>query len=95
MYPCAPSVIVYTDENGDDKPDKKEIFLTGFGGLDHDHSLHAMFAGPDGKYYFNAGNAGPHVVTDKAGWTLRSGSNYTGGSPYNKENKGEYGKRRW
>ncbi|GEO05201.1 hypothetical protein AAE02nite_28650 [Adhaeribacter aerolatus] len=85
---CAPSVIVYTDENGDDKPDKKEVFLTGFGGLDHDHSLHAMFAGPDGKYYFNAGNAGPHVVTDKAGWTLRAGSNYTGGSPYNKENKG-------
>lgn len=85
---CAPSVIVYTDENGDDKPDKKEVFLTGFGGLDHDHSLHSMFSGPDGKYYFNAGNAGPHIVTDKAGWTLRSGSNYTGGSPYNNENKG-------
>lgn len=84
----APSIIVYTDENGDDKPDKKETFLTGFGGLDHDHSLHAMFAGPDGNYYFNAGNAGPHIVTDKAGWTLRAGSNYTGGSPYNKENKG-------
>ncbi|RZM26430.1 MAG: c-type cytochrome [Pedobacter sp.] len=84
----APSIIVYTDENGDDKPDKKEVFLTGFGGLDHDHSLHAMFAGPDGKYYFNAGNAGPHMVTDKAGWNLRSGSNYNGGSPYNNSNKG-------
>jgi len=83
----APSIIVYTDENGDDKPDKKETFLTGFGGVDHDHSLHAMFAGPDGKYYFNAGNAGPHIVTDKGGWTLRSGSMYTGGSPYNKDNK--------
>src|SRR5215217_1039149 len=85
---CAPSLIVYTDENGDDKPDKKEVFLTGFGGLDHDHSLHALFAGPDGKYYFNAGNAGPHIVTDKAGWHLRSGSNYNGGSPYNNSNKG-------
>jgi len=85
---CAPSIIVYTDEDGDDKPDKKEVFLTGFGGLDHDHSLHAMFAGPDGKYYFNAGNAGPHMVTDKAGWHLRSGSNYNGGSPYNNSNKG-------
>lgn len=85
---CAPSLIVYTDENGDDKPDKKEVFLTGFGGLDHDHSLHAVFAGPDGKYYFNAGNAGPHIVTDKAGWHLRSGSNYNGGSPYNNTNKG-------
>lgn len=84
---CAPSVIVYTDEDGDDKPDSKETFLTGFGGLDHDHGLHAMFAGPDGRYYFNAGNAGPHIVTDKSGWTLRAGSLYNGGSPYMKNNK--------
>ena len=83
---CSPSIIVYTDENGDDKPDKKEVFLTGFGGLDHDHSLHAGIAGPDGKLYFITGNAGPHIVTDKAGWTLRSGSVYTGGTPYNDEN---------
>ncbi len=82
-----PSIIVYTDENGNDKPDKKEIFLTGFGGLDHDHGLHAMLAGPDGKYYFNAGNAGPHIVTDKSGWTLRSGSLYNGGSPHMKDNE--------
>ena len=85
---AAPNLVVYTDENGDDKPDKKEIMLTGFGGLDHDHSLHAVVAGPDGKYYFNTGNAGPHVVTDKDGWTLRSGSLYVGGTPYNKRNQG-------
>ncbi|MFD1144134.1 PVC-type heme-binding CxxCH protein [Larkinella insperata] len=85
---AAPHLVIYTDENGDDKPDKKEVFLTGFGGLDHDHSLHALVTGPDGKWYFNTGNAGPHTVTDKAGWTLRSGSIYTGGTPYNKLNKG-------
>ena len=85
---CAPNIMVYTDENGDDKPDKKEIMLTGFGGMDHDHSLHAVVAGPDGKYYFNTGNAGPHVVSDKDGWTLRSGSMYVGGTPYNKINHG-------
>lgn len=85
---CSPNLIVYTDENGDDKPDKKEILLTGFGGKDHDHSLHAVYAGPDGKWYFNTGNAGPHIVTDKSGWTLRSGSVYTGGSPYNTTNQG-------
>lgn len=85
---CAPNMIIYTDENGDDVPDKKEVFLTGFGGLDHDHSLHAVVAGPDGQWYFNTGNAGPHMVTDKAGWTLRSGSVYTGGTPYNRENSG-------
>lgn len=82
----SPSVIVYTDEDGDDKPDRKETFLTGFGGYDHDHGLHAVVAGPDGKWYLNAGNAGPHNVTDQAGWTLRAGSIYTGGTPYNTDN---------
>jgi len=85
---CAPHLLVYTDTNGDDKPDSKEIFLTGFGGKDHDHSLHSMVAGPDGNFYFNTGNAGPHIVTDKSGWTLRSGSVYTGGTPYNLTNQG-------
>jgi putative membrane-bound dehydrogenase-like protein len=85
---CSPNLIVYTDKDGDDKPDQKEILLKGFGGLDHDHSLHSVVAGPDGKWHFNTGNAGPHIVTDKSGWTLRSGSIYTGGTPYNKENKG-------
>ena len=84
---CAPNLIVYTDVDGDDKPDKKEIFLTGFGGYDHDHSLHSVVAGPDGKWYFNTGNAGPHMVQDKDGWTLRSGSIYNGGTPYNNDNK--------
>ncbi len=84
---CAPSLLVYTDEDGDDKPDKKEVFLNGFGGFDHDHSLHSLIVGPDGKYYFNTGNAGPHHVTDKAGWNLRSGSVYTGGTPYNDKNE--------
>ena len=85
---CSPHLIVYTDENHDDLPEKKEILLTGFGGLDHDHSLHAIVGGMDGNLYFPTGNAGPHVVTDKSGWTLRSGSIYTGGSPYNRENHG-------
>lgn len=85
---CSPNLIVYTDEDGDDLPDKKEVLLTGFGGLDHDHSLHSVVGGPDGDLYFNTGNAGPHIVTDKSGWTLRSGSVYTGGTPYNKSNQG-------
>ena len=88
LVSAAPNLVMYTDENGDDKPDKKEILLTGFGGYDHDHSLHSVTAGPDGRWYFNTGNAGPHTVTDKSGWTLRSGSLYTGGTPYNKENSG-------
>lgn len=85
---ASPNLIVYTDENGDDVPDKKEVLLTGFGGLDHDHGLHAVVAGPDGRWYFNTGNAGPHIVTDRSGWTLRAGSLYTGGTPYNQKNQG-------
>jgi putative membrane-bound dehydrogenase-like protein len=85
---CSPNLIVFTDDNGDDVPDRKEILLTGFGGYDHDHSLHSLVGGPDGNLYFTTGNAGPHQVTDKSGWTLRSGSIYTGGSPYNMENQG-------
>ena len=85
---ASPHVIVYTDENQDDKPDKKEVFLTGFGGFDHDHSLHSFLATPYGKFIFNTGNAGPHLVQDKSGWTLRSGSLYAGGTPYIKGNAG-------
>ncbi|WP_114748325.1 PVC-type heme-binding CxxCH protein [Pleomorphovibrio marinus] len=83
---CAPHILIYTDENGDDLPDKKEIFLTGFGGRDHDHGLHAGVMGPDDKWYFIVGNAGPHEVQDKDGWTLRSGSVYNEYTPYAQEN---------
>jgi len=87
---CSPNVIVYTDvdRNARFEPsiDKKEILLTGFGGFDHDHSLHTVKAGPDGELYFTTGNAGPHIVTDQSGWTLRSGSSYRGGSPSNQSN---------
>ena len=80
-----PSIIVYTDVDRnavfDPKVDKREILIGGFGGRDHDHSLHAVTAGPSGQWYFNVGNAGTHVVTDKDGWTLRVGSSYNGGSP--------------
>jgi len=82
----APSLIVYTDEDGDDIPDHKEVLLTGFGGYDHDHSLHSVVAGPDGRWNFITGNAGPHMVKDKSGWELRSGSVYIGGTPYSTEN---------
>ncbi len=85
---ASPHLVSYTDDNGDDIPDRKEILLTGFGGFDHDHGLHALVAGPDGRWFFNTGNAGPHIVTDHSGWTLRAGSLYTGGTPYNLKNQG-------
>lgn len=56
-----PSLIAITDVNRNDRFDDgdiKEILLTGFEGLDHDHSLHSVTVGPNGQYYFNTGNAG-------------------------------------
>jgi putative membrane-bound dehydrogenase-like protein len=73
---CSPNIFVFYDDDGDDRADRREIFLTGFGGKDHDHGVHSLVPGPDGRLYFTVGNAGPHVVSDKNGWTLRAGSQY-------------------
>jgi len=73
-----PDLIVYTDVNRNlrfDEGDKREVILTGFNGNNHDHSLHSVYAGPDGKWYFSAGNCGA-LVTDKSGKTFRIGSPY-------------------
>ena len=41
--------------------DKREVLLTGFQGINHDHSLHSVTVGPDGKWIFNSGNTGGDV----------------------------------
>jgi putative membrane-bound dehydrogenase-like protein len=54
----SPYVYVFTDADGDDVPEKKEILFEGVGGEQHDHGMHSFTFGPDGKLYFNYGNAG-------------------------------------
>jgi putative membrane-bound dehydrogenase-like protein len=66
----SPDLIVYT-KDADDKIVKREVLLTGFAGIDHDHGLHAVVFGPDGKYYFNHGNTG-FDVTDRSGRHFQS-----------------------
>lgn len=87
----SPTLWEYRDRNGNNRfdpgTDMKRKFLTGFGGKDHDHGLHAVNAGPGGRLYFNTGNAGPHIVEDRGGWTLRSGSVYNGGTPHMGDNR--------
>jgi len=74
-----PDLIVYTDVNRnlkfDEGTDKREVLLTGFNGRNHDHSLHSVYAGPDGRWYFSAGNCGAKF-TDKSGKTFRIGGPY-------------------
>jgi len=57
----APNVIVFTDEDGDDKPDKKELLFTKTGPVQAAHSTHSFSFGPDGKLYWNMGNGGFHI----------------------------------
>jgi len=62
----SPNVWVLTDDNGDDKADRKELLFTGIGGEQHDHGMHTFVFGPDGKWYFNFGNEGRQLM-DKDG----------------------------
>ncbi|MDF1743842.1 MAG: c-type cytochrome, partial [Gimesia sp.] len=55
-----PNVFLFTDENNDNKADKKELLFTVTGG-EHDHSAHAAIFGPDGKLYWNFGNSAKQV----------------------------------
>lgn len=60
------SVFFLIDDDGDLKADRKELLFTGIGGVQHDHGVHAFHFGPDGKLYFNMGNAGEQIK-DKEG----------------------------
>ncbi len=86
----APNVFVFTDENGDDVPDKKELLFTNVGQPQHDHSTHSFVFGPDGKMYWNVGNTGGKVC-DKDGKQIvdmqgnpvvDNGKPYFGGMPF-------------
>ena len=77
-----PDLIVYTDVDRnlkfDPAVDKREVLLTGFMGVNHDHSLHSVTVGPDGKWVFNSGNCGG-MFTDKSGKTFRIFGSYRPG----------------
>tara|TARA_R110002096_G_scaffold376724_6_gene570479 strand:- start:9345 stop:12314 length:2970 start_codon:yes stop_codon:yes gene_type:complete len=84
---CSPNVIVFTDTNGDDRADSKQIMFTNTG-LEHSiRSVHSFVFGPDGKLYWSFGNTGEKVcgpdgkiVVDKAGNpVIDDGKPYWGG----------------
>src|SRR5262249_43517341 len=76
----APDLIVYT-KDADDHIVKKDVLLTGWKGVNHDHGLHKVVFGPDGLYYFNTGNAGMDV-TDKSGNHIVTTNNTNGPKEY-------------
>lgn len=78
---ASPNVFVFTDANGDDVPDKKEVLFTTRGGVDDDHGIHAFSFGPDGRLYFNFGNgvkqllyADSSSVVDDQGRPIQTGA---------------------
>ncbi len=80
MVSQPPNLLKLTDKNRDGKfsetdGDTKEVFLTGFNGRNHDHSLHSVTGSPDGKWVFNQGNTGA-MFTDKEGKTFKLGGSY-------------------
>ncbi|HVK07542.1 MAG TPA: PVC-type heme-binding CxxCH protein [Gemmataceae bacterium] len=60
VYVCqSPDILLFTDADGDGKADgPPRKFLTGFDGFDHDHGVHGINIGPDGKLYFTVGDSG-------------------------------------
>src|SRR5438128_765526 len=53
----SPNIFILTDTDGDGVADKRELLFTGISGIDNDHGVHTFVFGPDGKLYFNFGNA--------------------------------------
>lgn len=75
-------VWMFTDTDGDSKADDKKVMFTGISGTQHDHGIHAFVFGPDGKLYFNFGNAGKQIkdangkpIVDKAGNVVNDSRN--------------------
>ncbi len=78
VFVCqSPDILVFEDKDGDghaDGPPKK--LFSGFGGVDHDHGVHGILIGPDGKLYFSVGDQGVQDLqsSDKKGrkWTTNN-----------------------
>ena len=79
VFVCqSPDILVFEDKDGDlkaDGPPKK--FLTGFGGFDHDHGVHGINIGPDGKLYFTVGDSGVNGLQSSDGKGKKWKSNDT------------------
>ncbi len=74
VYVChSPHIYVFEDEDGDLKADDKpKVLLTGFKGYDHDHGVHGIHFGPDGKLYFSVGDQGVDGIKDRFGKVWKS-----------------------
>lgn len=66
----SPYIVVLTDVDRDDQADQVDTLFSGMGLKQGDHTVHAVSFGPDGRLYFNFGNAGGKLL-DKDGQPVR------------------------
>src|SRR5438876_1187890 len=73
VYVCqSPDLFYLEDTDGDGVADRRTVVLTGFKGIDHDHAIHGVQFGPDGRLYMSNGDQGLDV-TDKEGRRVHVG----------------------
>lgn len=79
VYVChSPDILIFEDKDGDGKADgPPKKLLSGFGGYDHDHGVHGILIGPDGKLYFSVGDTGVHGLQSADGKGRKWHSNDT------------------
>ncbi|HEY7425985.1 MAG TPA: PVC-type heme-binding CxxCH protein, partial [Gemmataceae bacterium] len=79
VYICqSPDILLFEDKDGDGKADgPPKKLLSGFGGFDHDHGVHGILIGPDGKLYFSVGDTGVHGLQSSDGKGRKWQSNNT------------------
>lgn len=79
VFVCqSPDILVFEDADGDGKADgPPKKFLTGIRGFDHDHGVHGINFGPDGKLYFTIGDAGVESLQSSDGKGRKWQSNNT------------------
>src|SRR5262245_46969171 len=79
VFVCqSPDILLFEDKDGDGKADgPPKKFLSGFRGIDHDHGVHGINIGPDGKLYFTVGDQGVDGLQSSDGKGRKWKSNNT------------------
>jgi putative membrane-bound dehydrogenase-like protein len=79
VFVCqSPDILLFEDKDGDGKADgPPKKLLTGFKGFDHDHGVHGINIGPDGKLYFTVGDQGVDGLQSSDGKGRKWTTNHT------------------